>query len=133
MQEILKGIHRAFLDGSPGAMHASTSFYPWSPMNQSVIPTSILHARTLREIRIISPTSPQPGVVPSAPKPKESSHAFLVIFGFPLIMFHQGKRAFPDTHADRILLRFHVFFLFLATLSRTFRFKIYEERKMSSR
>jgi hypothetical protein len=60
---------------------------------KSVIPTSILlRAHTLREIRIISPTSPQPQVLfHPPPKAKESSHTFLVIFGFPLIMFHQGK------------------------------------------
>lgn len=37
-------------------------------------------------------------------------------------MFHQGKRAFPDTHADRIFLRSHAFPLFLVTLTEVARF-----------
>lgn len=92
---------------------------------KSVIPTSILlHAHTIREIRIISSTSPQPhALFHLLPKPKESSHTFLVIFGFLLIMFHhQGKRAFPGTHTDQILPRLHVPFFFFATLTVVARF-----------
>jgi len=79
-----------------------------------------LRAHTLREIRTISPISPWPQVLfHLLPKSKESSHTFLVIFGFPLIMFHQGKRAFPDTYAERIFLRSHVFSLSLPPLRKS--------------
>ena len=120
----MKGIHPSCLLGRQPRCEAC--IYQLLPMEpyKSVIPTPILlHAHTIREIRIISTTSPQPqALFHLLPKPKEPSHTFLVIIGFLLIIFHQGKRAFPGIHADRIFPHLHAPFFFLATLTVVARF-----------